>query len=59
MRHKSYLTTQVYISMSRQIDDAVNVLHVPEVLRKKPETDQLELPGCQARSPLATNPCPV
>jgi integrase len=33
MRHKSYLTTQVYINMASQIDDAVNVLHVPEVLK--------------------------
>jgi integrase len=37
MRHKSYLTTQVYINMARQIDDAVNVLHVPDVLRNKAE----------------------
>jgi integrase len=34
MRHKSYLTTQVYINMARQLDEAVNVLHVPEVLDK-------------------------
>jgi integrase len=33
MRHKSYLTTQKYINMSRQLDAAVAVLHVPEVLR--------------------------
>ncbi len=35
MRHKSYLTTQVYINMSRQLDDAVASLHVPEVLKGK------------------------
>jgi integrase len=35
MRHKSYLTTQVYINMARQIDDAVNVLHVPEFLKPR------------------------
>jgi integrase len=33
MRHKSYQTTQVYINMTRQMDDAVASLHVPEVLR--------------------------
>jgi integrase len=33
MRHKSYLTTQRYINMTRQLDEAVAVLHVPEVLR--------------------------
>jgi integrase len=38
MRHKSYLTTQVYIDMGRQMDEAVAKLHVPEVLRKKEGT---------------------
>jgi integrase len=33
MRHKSYQTTQVYINMARQMDEAVASLHVPEVLR--------------------------
>ncbi len=33
MRHKSYSTTQRYINMSRQLDDAVESLHVPEVFR--------------------------
>ncbi|MBY0523560.1 MAG: hypothetical protein K2R98_09170 [Gemmataceae bacterium] len=33
MQHKSYTTTQQYINMSKQVDDAVAVLHVPEVLR--------------------------
>jgi integrase len=33
MRHKSYQTTQVYINMTRQMDQAVAALHVPEVLR--------------------------
>jgi integrase len=35
MRHKSYLTTQRYINMASQLDEAVDVLHVPEVLRVK------------------------
>jgi hypothetical protein len=35
MRHKSYQTTQVYINMARQMDKAVEVLHVPEVLKKE------------------------
>lgn len=34
MRHKSYTTTQRYISMARQLDQAVQGLHVPEVLKK-------------------------
>jgi integrase len=34
MRHRSYLTTQKYINMSRQMAQAVASLHVPEVLRK-------------------------
>lgn len=33
MRHKSYSTTQRYINLVRQLDEAVNVLHVPDVLR--------------------------
>jgi hypothetical protein len=33
MRHKSYQTTQVYINMTRQMDQAVASLHVPEVLK--------------------------
>jgi integrase len=33
MRHKSYQTTQRYINLARQMDEAVAVLHVPEVLR--------------------------
>jgi integrase len=37
MRHKSYLTTQVYINMAPQIDEAVAGLHVPEVLREEAE----------------------
>jgi integrase len=35
MRHKSYLTTQVYINMARQMDEAVAELHVPDVLRSQ------------------------
>jgi integrase len=35
MRHKSYQTTQVYINLSRQMDDAVASLHVPDVLRRQ------------------------
>jgi integrase len=34
MRHKSYQTTQVYINMARQMDEAVASLHVPDVLKK-------------------------
>ena len=34
MRHKSYLTTQKYINMGKQIDKAVENLFVPDVLRK-------------------------
>jgi len=34
MRHKSYLTTQRYINMARQLDGAVEGLHVPDVLRR-------------------------
>jgi integrase len=33
MRHKSYLTTQKYINLARQMDAAVASLHVPEVLK--------------------------
>jgi integrase len=35
MRHKSYQTTQVYINMARQMDEAVDALHVPDVLKIK------------------------
>jgi integrase len=34
MRHKSYQTTQRYINMARQLDEAVKALHVPDVLKK-------------------------
>lgn len=34
MRHKSYLTTKKYINMTRQVDEAVEALHVPDVLKK-------------------------
>lgn len=34
MRHKSYQTTQVYINLARQMDQAVASLHVPDVLRQ-------------------------
>lgn len=33
MRHKAYATTQRYINLARQLDQAVEVLHVPEVLK--------------------------
>ena len=33
MRHRSYQTTQVYITMARQMDEAVASLHVPDVLK--------------------------
>jgi integrase len=39
MRHKSYATTQVYINLARQMDEAVDSLHVPDVLRRKAEGD--------------------
>jgi integrase len=35
MRHKSYTTTQRYINLARQMDAAVDGLHVPDVLKKK------------------------
>jgi integrase len=35
MRHKSYATTQVYINLARQMDEAVAALHVPDVLKRK------------------------
>jgi integrase len=35
VRHKSYLTTQVYVNLSRQLDTAVECLHVPEQLKRK------------------------
>lgn len=34
MRHKSYQTTQGYINMARQLDEAVKVLQVPDFLRQ-------------------------
>jgi integrase len=34
MRHKSYATTQRYINMASQLDEAVASLHVPAVLRQ-------------------------
>jgi hypothetical protein len=33
MRPKSYLTTQTYINLSRQLDAAVDGLRVPHVLK--------------------------
>ncbi len=33
MRHKSFLTTKRYINMARQLDGAVEQLHVPEFLK--------------------------
>jgi integrase len=36
MRHKSYTTTQVYINLTRQMDQAVASLHVPEVFKTVP-----------------------
>ena len=35
MRHKSYQTTQRYINMASQLDEAVDKLHVPDVLKVK------------------------
>jgi integrase len=34
MRHKSYLTTKKYINMVSRLEEAVAVLHVPDVLKK-------------------------
>jgi integrase len=33
MRHKAFQTTQLYINMARQMDEAVAALHVPDVFR--------------------------
>jgi hypothetical protein len=33
MRHKSYTTTQVYFNMQRQMEEAVDALPVPDVLK--------------------------
>jgi integrase len=35
IRHKSYVTTKRYINMAKQINRAVENLHVPEVLLRK------------------------
>jgi integrase len=35
MRHKSYATTQLYINMASQLDEAVESFHVPDVLKGK------------------------
>ena len=35
MRHKSYQTTQRYINTARQLNRAVDGLHVPDVLKRK------------------------
>ncbi len=35
MGHKSYQTTQKYINLSRQLDEAVETLEVPDILRGK------------------------
>ena len=34
MRHKSHLTTQKYINMASQLDEAAHELHVPDVLNR-------------------------
>lgn len=39
LRHKSYLTMQRYINMGRQLDEAVKVLHVPEVVREEAKAE--------------------
>jgi integrase len=49
MRHKSYQTTQVYINMARQMDEAVEVLYVPEVLREKDGGKGRRSPNSQLR----------
>lgn len=35
MRHKSYTTTQRYIAIARQLDQAADNLYVPDLGRKK------------------------
>jgi integrase len=35
MRHKSYATTQLYIAMARQVEEAASAVYVPEVLKKR------------------------
>jgi len=35
MRHKSYSTTQKYVNMARQMNEAVASLHVPDILNKQ------------------------
>ena len=39
MRHKSYITTKKYIAMARQMDGAVEQLHVPECLKAVSKED--------------------
>lgn len=34
MRHKSYTTTQGYINVAQQVNRAVEILHVPELLQR-------------------------
>lgn len=33
MRHQSYLTTQAYINMASQLDEAAEALYVPDFLK--------------------------
>lgn len=40
MRHKSYTTTQRYINLADQLHQAVDNLHVPDVLRPKPTREE-------------------
>ena len=41
MRHRSFLTTKKYINMARQLDGAVEQLHVPEFPKaKRPDNRQ-------------------
>jgi integrase len=52
MRHQSYTTTQLYINMARQLDQAVAALHVPDVLRPKAYGELLESRPISAKSQL-------
>ena len=57
MRHKSYQTTQRYINMARQIDGAVENLHVPDVLKSKMADSPME--GYWRDCSLATTNRPI
>lgn len=46
MRHKSYTTTQGYINLASQLEDAVANMPVPKILQKQdPKEDNPEKPS--------------